>query len=329
MDPHDSRVVTEYSATQGSSNFSDQHFSGMDTTRLLFVLKQGPRSLENHIREFLAFAHYSDLPDIILIEIFCDGINQPLRSQLGRKGPRSSMSCFLDFVLLTVGSLFTVGVADEDRDTASMTEMLDAPECAHKMAATAEPVHKMAATTTPRHVSAASHESIQVKVDVKEQSQVTVDVKEPSKVSVDVNEPSQVTIDRHKSCHACSALGGSCSVCSALVGSCSVCSALVGSCSVCSALVLWPADSASAPSLSTSTWTWPSVPPPVPPPLHRHPGLYKSVWKPLLGGGAMSRILSMQFRSLTTRGHSFTTLTLTPHYCCHSPSNCISHHPLH
>ncbi len=70
MDPYASRLVgsiTEYSATQGSSKFSDQHFSGMDTTRLLFALKQGPRSLENHIREFLAFAHYSDLPDIILI----------------------------------------------------------------------------------------------------------------------------------------------------------------------------------------------------------------------------------------------------------------------
>ncbi len=110
MDPHVSRLVrpvTEYSATQGSSNFSDQHFSGMDTTRLLFALKQGPRSLENHIREFLAFAHYSDLPDIILIEIFCDGINQPLRSQLRLEGPRSSLSCFLDFALLTVGSLFT------------------------------------------------------------------------------------------------------------------------------------------------------------------------------------------------------------------------------
>ncbi len=105
-------------------------------------------------------------------EIFCDGINQPLRSQLRREGPRSSLSCFLDFALLTVGSLFTVGVADEDRVTASMTEMVDAPECAHKMAATAEPVHKMAATTTPRHVSAASHESIQVKVDVKEPSRL-------------------------------------------------------------------------------------------------------------------------------------------------------------
>ncbi len=100
MDPHVSCLVdpvTEYSAPQGSSNFSDQHFSGMDTTRLLFALKQGPRSLENHIREFLAFAHYSDLPDIILIEIFCDGINQPLRSQLRREGPRSLLSCFFGF----------------------------------------------------------------------------------------------------------------------------------------------------------------------------------------------------------------------------------------
>ncbi len=36
--------------------------------------------------------------------------------QLRREGLRSSLSCFLDFALLTVGSLFTVGVADEDRD---------------------------------------------------------------------------------------------------------------------------------------------------------------------------------------------------------------------
>ncbi len=90
----------------------------------------------------------------------------------------------------------------------------------------------------------------------------------------------------------CSAPVGSSYVCSALVGSSSVCSALVGFSSVlasgstlapssvgftlvfCSALVLCPASSASVPSLSTSTWTWPSVPPPVPPPLHHPPGLY-------------------------------------------------------
>ncbi len=66
---------------------------GMDT-RVLFALKQGPRSLEHHIREFSACAQDSDLPDIILIDIFCDGINQPLQTQLRREGPRSSLSCF-------------------------------------------------------------------------------------------------------------------------------------------------------------------------------------------------------------------------------------------
>ncbi len=67
--------------------------------RVLFALRQGPRSLENHIKEFLACAHYSDLPDIILIDIFCDGIRQPLQTQLRREGPRSSLSCFLEFAL--------------------------------------------------------------------------------------------------------------------------------------------------------------------------------------------------------------------------------------
>ncbi len=42
--------------------------------------------MENYIREFLAITHYSDLPDIILIEFFCDGINQPLQSKQS-KGP--------------------------------------------------------------------------------------------------------------------------------------------------------------------------------------------------------------------------------------------------
>ncbi len=43
----------------------------------------------------------------------------------------------------------------------------------------------------------------------------------------------------------------------------------------------------------------------------------------------LSQILAMNFRLLTTRGHSLTTLTLALHYCCHSPSDCISHQPLH
>ncbi len=146
MDPHDSRVVTEYSATQWSSSFSEEHWPGMDTSRILLALKQGPRSLENYIQEYLAIAYYSDLPDCLLIEFFCDGINQPLRSKLISEGPRSSLCQFMDYALLCVGSSFTVGVADEERNTALTHVMAAALDNEHKMAATAEPDRKMAVT---------------------------------------------------------------------------------------------------------------------------------------------------------------------------------------
>ncbi len=146
MDPHDSRVVTEYSATQGSSGFSNEHWSGMDAAILLLTLKQGTRSLKRYIAEYLALANGSELPDCMLIDFFCDGLNQPLKSKVIHKGPRSSPSHFLDYVLWTVGSAFTVAVAEE-RDTALTSVIAAALEHTHKMAATAEPVHKMAATT--------------------------------------------------------------------------------------------------------------------------------------------------------------------------------------
>ncbi len=133
LDPHVSRLVrpvTEYSAKQGSSSFSEEHLPGMDTAIILLTLKQGSRSLENYIREFLAIAIYSDLPDCLL-EFFCDGINQPLQSDLRREGPRSSLAQFMDYALLTVGSLLTVGVAEEEHGTAFMTEIAATLEHAH------------------------------------------------------------------------------------------------------------------------------------------------------------------------------------------------------
>ncbi len=64
----------------------------------------------------------------------------------------------MDYALMVVGSSFTVGVAKE-RDTASVTEMADAPEHSHKMAATAELGRKMADSTASRSVIAANPES--------------------------------------------------------------------------------------------------------------------------------------------------------------------------
>ncbi len=55
----------------------------------------------------------------------------------------------------------------------------------------------------------------------------------------------------------------------------------------------------------------------------------RSAWgSSSLGGGAMSRILSMHFRSFTTRGHSLTTLTLALHELLHTISKYNYHHPL-
>ncbi len=149
MNPYAS--ITEYSTPQGSSSCSSGHLLGMDTTQILFAIKQGIRLLESHFQEILAIAHYSDLPDIILIEIFCDGINKPLRSKLRREGPCLSLAQFMDYALLTVGSAFTVGVAEE-RDSTSACVMA-ATDKTHKMAATTKYCVDTTLVPDPKHVS--------------------------------------------------------------------------------------------------------------------------------------------------------------------------------
>ncbi|KAL0147134.1 hypothetical protein M9458_057658 [Cirrhinus mrigala] len=185
MDPLASRLfptVTEYSVTTGSSSFTNGQSTSMDTTRFLFRLKQGPRSLEQHICEFLAIANHSDLLDYILIEIFCDSVNEHLKVRFRREGPRSSLAVFLDYALLCVDSSFTVGVAEEERDitvgaaakfsqpqtpghfdlmiaTAVLSptcEMAAALEHVHVMAASTAAVLKMAAAPERVHAMAAS-----------------------------------------------------------------------------------------------------------------------------------------------------------------------------
>ncbi len=213
MDPHVSRLVrpiTEYSATQGSSGVSCGYWPGMDTSILLLALKQGLRSLEDYIREYLEIAYYSDLTDCVLIDLFCEGIDQLLKSQLTLDDLHSSLSDFMDYALMTVGSAFTVGVAGKC-DTALTRVMADAPEHAHKMVATADLDRKMAATTTAHHVIAASHEQSQVTADLlesrhisavhPESRHVTAVLPESRHVTADLPEPRHITADRHESSH--------------------------------------------------------------------------------------------------------------------------------
>ncbi|KAL0192921.1 hypothetical protein M9458_011217, partial [Cirrhinus mrigala] len=211
--------VTEYSVTQGSSSFFHGQSTGMDTTRILFRLRQGPRTLEQYIREFLAIANHSALPDCTVIEIFCDGVNEPLKARLRREGLRSSLAAFMDFALLSVGSSFTVGVAEEEHNIAVgaaakfsqpripghfdlmiTTPVLSparqtaaAPEHVYIMAATTDSVRKMAAAPVHAHVMAAMAEPVHKMAAKTELRHVTAATPEPSKAKAAFPESSRVT----------------------------------------------------------------------------------------------------------------------------------------
>ncbi|ROL50212.1 hypothetical protein DPX16_19016 [Anabarilius grahami] len=164
----------------------------MSITQLLSWSTQGTRSLEEYVKEYLDIAYHSDMPDCALIDFFCDGVNQPLQNKLRREGPRSSLSSFMDYALMTVGSLFTVGVAEEC-DASSGRVMAAAPDDIHKMAATI--------ITTPSQVSTDLHEPSQVTADRPEPRHVSADRPEPCHVSADRPEPCHVSADRSEPRH--------------------------------------------------------------------------------------------------------------------------------
>ncbi|KAL0146799.1 hypothetical protein M9458_057738 [Cirrhinus mrigala] len=195
MDPLASRLplhMTENSVNTGSSSFHHGQYTGMDTTRILFRFKQGQRSLEQQIREFLAIANHSDLPDCILIEIFCDGINQPLRGRLRREGPRSSLATFLDYALLCVGSPFTVGVAEEERDNLSNQVTTVFPGSSRVKAGCPVSRQVKAALPKPSQATAVFPLSSRVTVVLPVSSQVTAVFPRSSKATAVVPVSSQV-----------------------------------------------------------------------------------------------------------------------------------------
>ncbi|KAL0176857.1 hypothetical protein M9458_029187, partial [Cirrhinus mrigala] len=174
------------SVTTGSSSFTPGQSTDMDTDRTLFRIKQGSHTLDRYIREFISISNYSTLPDCTKIEIFCDGVNEPLKARLRREGPRSSLVTFMNFALSCVGSPCAVGVAERERDSAVVAaahptrglavmperdptgafaawiarEMAAVQERAQAMATAAESAHLIAATAAPVHKMAAASERV-------------------------------------------------------------------------------------------------------------------------------------------------------------------------
>ncbi len=135
----------------------------MEPFNQLLDLKQGSSPIEEYVTQFYEISCKVLFDEVALKDIFRFGLSEPIKSYLPEGKFHCSLKDFMDYALLCAGSSFTVGVAEEEYDTALTHVMADAPE--HD--------RKMAATTTPHHVIAASQEQSQVTADHCESSQIS------------------------------------------------------------------------------------------------------------------------------------------------------------
>ncbi len=146
----------------------------MDSTDQLLQRCQGGLSIEEYVHQFCELSFQVPLYDEFLFkDLFHFGLNRHIKSlfhkSLFTEGVfNGSLRGLMDCALLYAGYSFTVGFAEEERNTASLMKMADAPECSHKMAATAT-----------GHIITAIQESGKITASHCEPNQVTADLPEP------------------------------------------------------------------------------------------------------------------------------------------------------
>ncbi len=80
---------------------------------LLLLLEQGERSLEDHTRLFLLFAHTTSYPDDVLCAFYNASLNTASRALSSEDGPREDFASFMEWTLARNGSPFTVSAVDD------------------------------------------------------------------------------------------------------------------------------------------------------------------------------------------------------------------------
>ncbi|XP_073676889.1 uncharacterized protein [Garra rufa] len=85
-----------------------------DPNVFIILLKQGNRSLEDHTRDFVFYAPFTHYPDSCLCTFYRAGLNIAAKSQLSGEGPRESIADYIEWVLASCGSTWTIGIVKED-----------------------------------------------------------------------------------------------------------------------------------------------------------------------------------------------------------------------
>ncbi|KAL0186272.1 hypothetical protein M9458_017942, partial [Cirrhinus mrigala] len=145
----------------------------MDPASRLFHLRQGNHRIEYYTMDFCGLCHMVAFNDVALKDIFRQGLNKHVRSQLPGGKIHWTLEQYINFTLFLAGSPFTVGVANEQPCNPSFPTT---PKPAHVMSTkpkpaqvmsgiiqvASEPSHAMPAAPGPAHAMAALPESAPV-----------------------------------------------------------------------------------------------------------------------------------------------------------------------
>ncbi len=84
----------------------------MDPAVRMMFLRQGTRSIEDYVVDFLELAHLTHLDELCLMIFFRGGLSEPLSSIMPLHDPNWMLESYIDVVLQLSGSPFTVGIAE-------------------------------------------------------------------------------------------------------------------------------------------------------------------------------------------------------------------------
>ncbi len=103
----------------------------MDPAVKMMLLRQGTRSIEDYVADFLELAHLTQFDEICLMIFFRGGLSEPLSSIMPQYEATWTLEKYSDIALQLSGSPFTVEVAEEEKNSPVVTST---PEPCHKMA---------------------------------------------------------------------------------------------------------------------------------------------------------------------------------------------------
>ncbi|KAI2665179.1 Opioid growth factor receptor [Labeo rohita] len=86
----------------------------MDPAVQIIILEQGNRSLEDHTRDFVQLIPLTHYPDSCLCTFYRVGLNITIKAQLSGEGPRESIADYIEWVLASCRSSWTIDFVKED-----------------------------------------------------------------------------------------------------------------------------------------------------------------------------------------------------------------------